>query len=666
MDLTDLKVRVSSDVEKKVIDWLVVQIQTALQDRKQTSDRWKKWIKQYEEELPLKKNFPWPGCSNLSLPETAIAVETIHAREVNTLFSVRPYIQIKPKKIKTNKQYCLDLERFIDQIYQHVVDLYKVGSSWFLEKTKMGTGYVKVYWNYDQKKRRKGNDYVYDTNDDVKVDVLNIEDLIFPVNAIDLETCSFVSHRKRTNWPELSRKEKLKMYENTDKIEAFYRTDTVTRESGEDIQRVKEDAEKMVRTSPDVLKEYEIHEVWFDYDIDDDGFAERTVMTLELDSREKLRWIHHPYNHGRRPFIPCKYMERVNRVAGKGICEMGEFLQDGANTTVNQAIDNATIANAKIFVASKTAKEDIPKDGLYPGLTIYLDSPGTDLKEFMMGDIHQSDFALLGMFREYLERRTKVNDYTLGRQANMGKNRATATGTLALLQESGRSFDMVVNNSRAALVEVTYQVVELYAQYRPDKIFEVVGSRKPITLVEKVMSALGKSPTETITLPGDLNNLREDYEFYCAATSLSVNKEIEKQTNLLLLQQLGGLFQQMLQMLMMVENEKMQLPPDVKKFILGIISSYYNMAQDLIRSFEKVDIASYLPELPDIVKQAYGQGGDGQDMQAIMQKIGGMINAQGGNTAGMAGPGIPPGMEAPLPELQGIARPGMVKAPGPQ
>lgn len=663
MDLTDIKVKTSPETEKRVIDWAILQIETALKDRKGKADRWTKWVKQYEEELPQKKSFPWAGCSNISLPETAIAVETIHAREVNTIFSVRPYINIKPKKIKTDKTNCFELERFIDQIYQHVIDLYAVGSSWFLEKDKMGNGFIKCYWNYDQKKRRKNNTYVFDIIDDVKVEVLNRDDIIYPVNAKDLQTCSFVAHHIRpVSWDTLKRKEKLGIYENVDAIKTFTKTDTTNISSGEDLQKVKEDVEKMQRTAPDVLAEYELYEVWFDYDIDNDGFAERTVLTFELGSRAKLRWIHHPYNHGRRPFVQVKYMERVNRVDAKGICEMAEYLQDGANTTINQAIDNMTIANAKIFVASKTAKEDIPKDGLYPGCTVYVDSPQTDLKEFMMGDVHQSNFALLGLFREYLERRTKVNDYTLGRQANAGKSRATATGTLALLQESGRYFDMIINNDRSALVELTYQVVELYAQYRPDKIFEVVGSKKPITLIEKVMSLLGREPSETITLPGNLDNLREDYEFYCAATSLSVNKEIEKQTNLLLLQQLGGIFQQMLQLLMMVENEKMNLPPDVRKFILGTISSYYHMAQDLVRSFEKVDIQSYLPDLPDIVQEAYGQG---QDLTGIMQKIGGMINEQGGNPPIMARPGIPPGMETPVDVGAGIPRTGMGGKQGP-
>lgn len=643
--MDDLKVKVSPDAEKEVIDWLCVQIDTALQDRAQKEVRWQKWIKQYEEVLPEKKNFPWKNCSNLSMPVTPIAVETIHAREVNTLFSIRPFIQIKPKKKDSSKENCSAIEQFFDQVSQNVINLYKVGSQWFLEKNKMGTSYLKPYWCYDKKKIRRGKGFEWKVLDDVKVEVIAIEDLIYPTNATDIQTCSFVAQRIRGGWNNISRKGALKIYENIDKVKTFNKTDTASRESGQDVQKTKEDMERVVRTSPDILKEYEWFEIYFDYDVDGDGFAEQTVFTLHKDSRIKLRWIYHPYDHGRRPFIPNRYMERVGRVDGKGLCEMSEFIQDGTNTVVNQTLDNMTIANAKVFVAQKSEKENIPKDGIYPGCTLYLDDPISGYREFLFGDVKQSNFALINLFKDYHERRTKVTDYTLGRESSMMKSRATATGTMALLQESGRHFDLIINNSRDALVELAYQVIELYLQYKPEKIFEVVGKDDKVT---------------EIKLPESVGNLREDYEFYCAATSMSVNKEIEKQTNLLLIQQLGGIFQQMIQLLMMIDNPQSQLPPDLKKFVSEVITSYYKMAEDLIRSFEKVDVASYLPEIPDIVKGAYGQN----QMNEFMAMIMGGMNGQGGTSAGMGGPGPQSGMEEIPGAMQGAAGGGMVEAPG--
>jgi len=192
------------------------------------------------------------------------------------------------------------------------------------------------------------------------------------------------------------------------------------------------------------------------------------------------------------------------------------------------------------------------------------------------------------------------------------KSRATATGTLALLQESGRHFDLVINNSRKALAELAYQVIELYAQYRPEKVFTVDGG----------------DSMEDVMLPDiDLSNLRETYNFTCAATSLSVNKEIEKQSNLMLLQTLGGIFSQMIQLISTVMAPQVQIPEELKQFVYGVIRSYYTMAQDLVRSFEKIDVTSYLPELPEVVKEAYGQG---NKVAEFMQRLGGMVDAQSG------------------------------------
>jgi hypothetical protein len=86
---------------------------------------------------------------------------------------------------------------------------------------------------------------------------------------------------------------------------------------------------------------------------------------------------------------------------------------------------------------------------------------------------------------------------------------------------------------------------------------------------------------------------------------------------------------------MMIFNPQMQLPEEVKQFTISVIKSYYKMADDLVRSFEKIDVEQYLPELPDIIKQAYGQGGD--QFQQFMKQIGGMIGEQGGSPTGMEG-----------------------------
>jgi len=296
------------------------------------------------------------------------------------------------------------------------------------------------------------------------------------------------------------------------------------------------------------------------------------------------------------------------------------------NTATNQTIDNMTIANVKCFKRRRGTERNKGDMTVYPGKTFDLDDI-TDLQEFSLGDVHQSNFVLHNMLRDYHERRTKVTDYTLGRESASMKSRATATGTLALLQESGRHFDLVINNTRKAFTELAYQIIELYAQYRPEKVYIVDGPEDTL---------------DEIYLPNlEEDSVRESYNFSCTATSLSVNKEIEKQTNLMMLQQLGGIFSQMIQLLTVVMSPTVQMPPDLQTFVHGVIRSYYTMAKDLVRSFEKMDVESYVPDLPEIVKEAYGQGTAVTD---FMNQIGSMMNGQEGSNTTIEGIGEIPGM----------------------
>jgi len=469
MAIQDTLVKVSAKKEKEVLNYICDEIATALNDRTKLEERWDKWIRQYEEILPA-KDFPWPNCSNISLPLSAIAVETIHSREVNTLFSIRPYIQIKPKKKGVSKDACAKIERFLQETFTNVVDLHEIGSQWILEKNKMGTGYIKPYWSTDAVKI--GDTLIED--DDAKVDIIAIEDVIFPTNAKDIESSPWVSHRFRPHWNLLKAREARGIYKNVDKLRK--RPEPSTKESGEgkDLAGTKEEIENMQRTAPEQLQEYTLHEVYLDYDIDGDGIPERTVMTIHRESRTILRWMHFPYKHGKRPIIRNIYQARVKRILGKGICEQSEHLQEGINTATNQTIDNMTIANVKCFKRRRGTERNKGDMTVYPGKTFDLDDI-TDLQEFSLGDVHQSNFVLHNMLRDYHERRTKVTDYTLGRESASMKSRATATGTLALLQESGRHFDLVINNTRKAFTELAYQIIELYAQYRPEKVYIVDG-----------------------------------------------------------------------------------------------------------------------------------------------------------------------------------------------
>ena len=218
------------------------------------------------------------------------------------------------------------------------------------------------------------------------------------------------------------------------------------------------------------------------------------------------------------------------------------------------------------------------------------------------------------LLRDYHERRTKVTDYTLGRDSSILKTRATATGTLALLQESGKHFDLIIKQTRQAMQELAYQLIELYQYYDPDKVFRMLNEDGALQ--------------DEFGLPEDIKNVREEFSFYAIATSLTVNKEIEKQSNIMLLQQLSAIYEKMFTFINIIYAPQVNMPDDVKRFVMDVVRSYYNIATEIVRSFEKVDVSDYVPELPDIIKAAR----NGQPAPDMVSQLGALIGGQGEGT----------------------------------
>jgi hypothetical protein len=118
-----------------------------------------------------------------------------------------------------------------------------------------------------------------------------------------------------------------------------------------------------------------------------------------------------------------------------------------------------------------------------------------------------------------------------------------------------------------------------------------------------------------------------------------------------MMQQLGSVFQQMLQLLMLAFSPQVPIPADLKTYILKMVGAFHRMAEDLVRSFEKIDVDAYMPELPQIVQMAYKQAGGLENLLGMVDELA----TQGRAEAGMAGFGEGAGMGKILGEMQGIA-----------
>jgi len=560
---------------ERLENWLYYQIWNALESRKELEEKWKEYYNLYEEVLPP-KDFPWEGCSNVFVPIVPTAVETLYARLYASLFGARPYVCIRPKRaiiIKDEQgtkdicpEICSNAEKFLDAKMEDDINIRKKGRDWVMQAVKMGLGIFKVYWN------GKAN-----------VDFVRIEDFVFPPNAKDIQTCQWVGHRFRLTWDELVIRQRQGLYKNIEKIKQYYET-----QAGEGEMTVEEREEEigLKRQQTDILKEYELYEVWCKFQKDENSLPQDLVITFHLESMTILRRIEAPYPF--RPFVLLPLMPREGEIYAKGLCEMLYHPQKEINTIHNQRIDNETIANAKCFKARKTARKEIGK--IYPTKIFYLDDPTTDLMEFSLGDVHQSAFIEEQVVRGYAERRSKITDYVLGRQSDIIKSRATATGTLALLREAGMHFDLFVEQGKDALAELGYMIFWLYNAFGgPEQEYRTIEASGRVEY----------GFFKPVPVNGDI---KEYLDFYVTGIGSGVTKQLEQQASLILLQQLSALYEKFIELLSYLVNP--QIPATIKKACEEMLQSYYKLAKKLLKSFEVFEPSEFLPEIPTLTKMA--------------------------------------------------------------
>lgn len=640
--MLDITLKLSKGQEEEIVTYYCDQIETALSDRKNMESKWEEFVNLYEE-IVTPKTFPWRRASNIFVPLIPTNVETVYSRMVNTILGIQPYITITPQKALFNPNgedvswaMAKKMERFLDYISRFECDWYNKCSEWFLETVKMGTGIIKPYWSFEESTWYRNSAFGFQEVNSQKgrvvVDVLNLSDFIVPKDAKHEQTCDFVAQRLRLTWNDILRRSKLKgeqAYRNISKIKDFYKQD----QKDDGVEKTIDEKEGTQKKSPEKVPQYQPYEVWGEYEIK--GKLVNLVATIESQSRTLLRAIKHPYIHGRRPFIIAKFMKRTNRLYGKGVCEMLKNPQEQINTTIRQRMDAGTISNIKCFKARKSARKDI--GDIYPGKVFYLDDPENDLQEMLIGDVKQSAFLEEQSALAHAERRLKVSDYVSGRESSITKSRATATGTMALLQESGRFFDLLILNAREAMKELSYQTIELYRQHDPEKEFKVTEN--------------GKDSFMQMEFPEQ--NIRDSYSFACTATTMSVNREIQKQANIMLMQQLTQIFTQMIQLLQAVNTPMVKQDPQLHQFIMGVIKAYYNFAKRILQSFEVYDMSNLLPELAFL--EEGGQGGQGgiqtgglspqavQGISAILDQLAGQAGGGGfGNSQSAYGGGANP------------------------
>jgi hypothetical protein len=518
--------KIGEKKRKEIEERFGEEIRGALSGRDGFHSKCAKWRKNFEAEPDREqKNFPWEKASNLVIPIQAITVNAYVARQMNILFALPPFWIVKALNPKWT-DHAVPTQNMLDYYQRQELKLEKQLTPFIYDQGNLGIGVAKQIWVSEMI-----HDKVYTDNGDIiSADYLDdgprfipiaIEDAVFPIDSIqDIQLSPWFAHRFRLTWERIKARSKKvgesgePIYINTEELEGkFVRLATERVEKQEEI-------EKLVRALE--LKEHELFEVWADYDYDEDGRDEKVCLTFHNSAQSSeqvdltlIRPILNPWSHRLRPFLTSQCFPRPHRVLGIGFGQRLERLQEGLSTTANQSIDNWSVSNAKLITYKKGLGIKTPLK-IWPGKCIAV-SEHTDLSAFSLGDAYASGQIIINFLKDVSERVTGVSDYWLGRESSTVGSSATATSTLALIQEGMKLFDFLMKNTRGTMNDSAYMLYMSVKQMKPKGTTYPVLGEKEAELVEQTWNVR----------EGDV---KKCLEFDLAASSAYANRMVERQS----------------------------------------------------------------------------------------------------------------------------------------
>ncbi len=400
-------------------------------------DEWVKLASQMKEE----RSWPWPKASNVKFPLLSTA---------SMQFAARAYPSLVPAdgKVVNMKVVGVDPQgqkaALADKLAKHMnYQLLKDMKDWEEEMDRLlmqlpiiGCLFKKTYFDEITKKNVSR--------------LLGPKDLVVNYWAPSLEGC----YRKTEIIP--MTKNQVQSYKNAG---IFLDVDIAEPQQSPELP-IKAEVQmgampsKQDETTPYVILEQ--HTYW---DLDDDGYAEPYIITIEEKSRRVLRIVARWDSDGIVTtddgdvicIEPVEYYTKYDFIPNPdggfysiGFGHLLGPLNESANTIINQLVDAGTLANLQSGFIGKGLRVKLGDQRFQPGEWKQVNATGDDIKKqiFPLPVNQPSDvlFKLLGMIIESSKELASVAEIFVGKMP--GQN-TPATTTMATIEQGMKVFTAI-------------------------------------------------------------------------------------------------------------------------------------------------------------------------------------------------------------------------------
>ena len=523
--------------------WIDEELDAFYLERGPMMEDWKRYQTIYWAAPATKeKNFPFKRAANIVIPLAAMAVESVHARFMNTLFAVEPFWSIRAK----SKEW-MDLDKPFEEYLQseaesaEALDVFGFCNSWLMEYVKLGTAVVKSGYEKIIKKslRKRGDseeEFFFTVRNGATLERVPLGNYIQRFSELDPQTAPLCGERHEFTWAQLKRMAQSGRM-NSDAIEKIKHRWTEIRQpvSVSDENSNQTELERLAHAEPKWTATFKVYELWCSFDVDGDGWDEEIVIDYERDSGEFLSIRYNWYDDLHRPYRIATYIPIEGIWVGLGVCKKTEQFQEEATTIHRQRLDNATLANmAQIVIKRGLGYGD--GEPLFPGKMWFVDNVQTDIKEFKLSEVYNSSYANEESVVRYWEKSVGINELNLGIPHE--GTPAPATSDLTRLAEGNKRFDLSLKSVKRCLSLAGQDVVTNIQLFGNQQIhYWIVGDDAP--KVEKV-----------INMPSIL--IRRGAVITLTVTDSITNQDVEQRQWLTLFQVLTGYYEKILMLAQLI------------------------------------------------------------------------------------------------------------------
>lgn len=602
-----------------------------------------RWVRNYKG-IPAEdiKSFPWTGASNLVIQLIGTYCDELLSR-VMAIYMTEPLFAAKllgdfQEGASDGDEYREIIEQFLTNVAMEPaeLDLYRVEETWWSSAIKYGTGIIKFPYEHRVEKQ-----YVYvsgGTDEQSKIE-FSLRDLVkrdsphpenVPLNlfGIDpkygtLDNADFIYHILKKDKYELDAMKahpEIYLVDNIDKIMTQSDSDLPDR-----FEMELQGTNKGFTFYNECALQWHIYECWFKYH--KDGAIYNLIAYYHHKTDTYLGCIFNPYPENDWAFEDAKLAYDDTSYYGFGFCEMLESYQEEVSTTRNWKIDNKQFATTGIGRVNKNSKLSSIIN-LFPGILVPADEGEIEPLQFGAGALQTNtedeSFAL-----QQAAYRAGVDPATGGAgggTVNAKKGIYSSQGTAMVMQSQNNRNNLRMSDMRLAHVKMGRKLLTQYATFG-------IGS--------KILQYGDQAETLTKAL-----QLYKDKRLglLIRPSSSSLNKELEKQNDILLSATLERLYAGDAQIIQSIVTPG--APPQLVSYFVEVLKAKNALMKTILRNFNHDD-ASRLVPVPDFLKEQRNGKINGRNTPKGGNSA--PIQAQNGNqgaipiSAGIASSGVPTG-----------------------